>query len=58
MEALRQGEGAWMEHTGSCVSIRQTTTLVVRGLGREFLCLSVCLRARWRQRGVVEQRVL
>ena len=22
---------------------RQTTTLVVRGLGRAFLCLSVCL---------------
>jgi len=30
--------------TGSCVSIRQTTTLVVRGLGRAFLCLSVCLK--------------
>ena len=29
--------------TGSCVSVRQTTTLVVRGLGRAFLCLSVCL---------------
>ena len=29
--------------TGSCVSIRQTTSLVVRGLGRAFLCLSVCL---------------
>ena len=26
-----------------CVSVRQTTTLVVRGLGRAFLCLSVCL---------------
>ena len=30
-------------HPGSRVSIRQTTTLVVRGLGRAFLCLSVCL---------------
>ena len=29
--------------TGSCVSVRQTTSLVVRGLGRAFLCLSVCL---------------
>ena len=29
--------------TGSCVSVRQTTTLVVRGLGRAFLCLSICL---------------
>ena len=29
--------------TGSSVSIRQTTTVVVRGLGRAFLCLSVCL---------------
>ena len=27
--------------TGSCVSVRQTTNLVVRGLGRAFLCLSV-----------------
>merc|ERR1712194_789353 len=27
--------------TGSSVSIRQTTTVVVRGLGRAFLCLSV-----------------
>ena len=25
------------------MSIRQTTTVVVRGLGRAFLCLSVCL---------------
>ena len=44
-----------VEHTGSCVSIRQTTTLVVRGLGREFLCLSVCLRARWRTPAVALQ---
>ena len=29
--------------TGSGVSVRQTTNLVVRGLGRAFLCLSVCL---------------
>ena len=29
--------------TGVCVSIRQTTSLIVRGLGRAFLCLSVCL---------------
>ena len=29
--------------TGSRVSVRQTTNLVVRGLGRAFLCLSVCL---------------
>ena len=28
---------------GRVVSVRQTTTLVVRGLGRAFLCLSVCL---------------
>eukprot|EP00964_Phaeocystis_antarctica_P020295 scaffold11206_cov74-Phaeocystis_antarctica.AAC.1 len=32
--------------TGSCVSVRQTTSLVVRGLGRAFLCLSVCLSAK------------
>ena len=29
--------------TDKCVSVRQTTTLVVLGLGRAFLCLSVCL---------------
>ena len=29
--------------TGSCVSVLQTTNLVVYGLGRAFLCLSVCL---------------
>ena len=29
--------------TGKRVSVRQTTTLVVLGLGRAFLCLSVCL---------------
>merc|ERR1719345_150643 len=29
--------------TGSCVSVRQTTTMVFRGVGRAFLCLSVCL---------------
>eukprot|EP00964_Phaeocystis_antarctica_P082751 scaffold51969_cov61-Phaeocystis_antarctica.AAC.1 len=34
---------AWVVGTGSCVSVRQTTNLVVRGLGRAFLCLSVCL---------------
>eukprot|EP00964_Phaeocystis_antarctica_P149671 scaffold116873_cov66-Phaeocystis_antarctica.AAC.3 len=28
---------------GSGVSVRQTTNLVVRGLGRAFLCLSVCI---------------
>ena len=27
--------------TGSCVSVRQTTNLVVHGFGRAFLCLSV-----------------
>eukprot|EP00964_Phaeocystis_antarctica_P040590 scaffold23201_cov65-Phaeocystis_antarctica.AAC.9 len=29
--------------TGSGVSVRQTTNPVVRGFGRAFLCLSVCL---------------
>ena len=47
--------------TGSCVSVRQTTTMVVRGLGRAFLCLAViwrsvylhitpCLREREREK--------
>ena len=33
--------------TGSGVSVRQTTNLVVRGLGRAFLCLSVCRPTGW-----------
>ena len=33
--------GAAFGGTGSCVSVRQTTTMVVRGLGRAYLCLSV-----------------
>ena len=42
-EAACHGGGKGALGTGSCVSVRQTTTLVVRGLGRAFLCLSVCL---------------
>ena len=31
-------------HRQCCVSIRQTTTVVVRGLGRAFLCLSLSVK--------------
>ena len=38
--------------TGSCVSVRQTTNLVVRGLGRAFLC-HVCLSLNTYQDGAL-----
>ena len=41
-DRMLRGEDPSAPHS-SCVSIRQTTSLVVRGLGRAFLCLSVCL---------------
>ena len=35
--------GVVVGETRSSVSVRQTTTMVVRGLGRAFLCLSLSL---------------